>query len=203
MKTFNDFKLEQEKHEIASLIFELKIDPDAYFEQILEEGIFKKMGDWWKKNVSAPNVVRLQSSYDQARQAVDNFVKNMISLRKQGYSTQSMAGTGLYPALRQIKTNLASMKDQVAQMDQHAQQNVTKTPYADIGNWDRADHPSMGQMAHKGGQMAKQGAAYMGQKGGEGAAYMGQKFGDWKEKRRQRKMGPWERGMERMGQNQP
>lgn len=193
MKTFNDFKLEQEKNEIANLICDLGIDPDAYFaeelsifisEHVMEEGIFKKMGDWWKKNVSVPNTVRLQSSYDQAKQGIDNFVKNMIALRKQGHG-QNMVGTGLYSALKQIKQNLTSMKDHVAQMDQHARQGVMNTPYADVGNWDGSPTPTPGQMAQQGGQAmankAKQGAAYVGDKMGG----MKKSWDDWMRRRRQ------------------
>tara|TARA_Y100000034_G_scaffold35064_2_gene43020 strand:+ start:5659 stop:6219 length:561 start_codon:yes stop_codon:yes gene_type:complete len=180
MKTFDDFKLEKEKHEIATLICDLNIDPDAYFEQVLNEGIFKKMGDWWKKNVSAPNVVRLKSSYEQAQQAVDNFIKNFYALRKQGHMPQSASGLNM--AISKVKQNLDMMKDQVAHVDKHAQQGVTGTPYGDIGQWDGGEGPSMGQRVQgKVGDMKKS-------------------FDDWRAARRQRRMDPWQAGMANMAQ---
>lgn len=152
MKTFNEFQIEKEKENIINLICDLGIDPDVYFESILEEGIFKNIGDWWKRNVTSPNVVRLQTTYDKAKQAMDDFVKNFMSLRKQGFVSKELGGTGLYHAIADINKNLTFIKDHVAQLDQAAQQKVMGTPYADIKNWDNTSGVNVGKGLAKGWQ---------------------------------------------------
>ena len=159
MQTFNEFKMGKEKQEIATLICDLGIDPDAFFEQVLNEGTFKdgfkKAGDWWKKNVTAPNVVRLQSSYDQAKTSMDNFVKNFMNLKKGGHLKSNdalAAGEGLYSALGQIRKALTGMQNQVASLDKHAQGSVQDTPYTDIQNWDGDTGMGVGQKAAAAGQ---------------------------------------------------
>jgi len=178
MKTFEKFKLEREKHEIAILICELGIDPDAYFEQILNEGMFKDFGNWWKKNVTAGNKVRLQSSYDQALQAIDNFEKNFKQVRghisKGGaaYDAGSMAMDNTIP---KIRASLETMKDRVAKMDQAAKASVMDTPYADIGGW-QGDDPSLGQMAKQGWDKTKPARQAIGAKFGD----MKKSWDNWK-----------------------
>lgn len=157
MKKFEDYQLEKEIHEIATLMVELEIDPNAYLEQVMTEGIFKNMGDWWKKNVSAKNVVRLQSSYDQARQAMDNFTKNLLHLRKSG-KVGSVESTGMIGSLNQIKQNLLAMKDQVAALDQDAKNQVAGMNYGDIAamrGWSGQSNDGMAPVRAKFGDMKK------------------------------------------------
>lgn len=146
MQTFNEYKLDKDKQEIATLICNLGIDSDAYFEQALNEGVFKdsfkKMGDWWKKNVTAGNVVRLQQTYDQARASLDKFLTNYKSLHKQKMVRGHMPAI---QAVSQIKKNLEELQGQVSAADQQGQQGVMDTPYTDIKNWDGDTGMGVGQ----------------------------------------------------------
>jgi hypothetical protein len=175
MKRFEDFQLEKEKHEVATLICDLGIDPDAYFEQVLSEGIFKKMGDWWKKNVTAGNKVRLQSSYDQALQAIGNFVTNYKTLHKQGLVR---GHTPAIMAVAKIKANLEGLKDQVAAADQQGQQGAIDTPYADVGSWDGKSADPMGA-AKRGWDNTKPARNAIGAKFGD----MKKSWDDWRSSR--------------------
>jgi hypothetical protein len=153
MQTFNEFKSDAERQEIATLICDLGIDPDTFFEQALNEGVFKdgfkKAGDWWKKNFTAPDVVRLQSTHEKALKALSNFETNFANLRKQGH-TDPNVGYQLGAAISNIKKNLEGMSKQVASVDAHANQGVQDTPYKDIQSWDGG--PGIGQKAVAAGQ---------------------------------------------------
>ena len=155
MQTFNEYKYDRDKKEIAELICSLEIDPDAYFEHVLTEGIFKdgfkKVGDWWKKNVTAGNVVRLQSSYDQAKKSVDNFITNLMSLKK-NKNLRDVPLVDLYKAVKHVKQSLDGIQQQVASVDQHARGSVANTPYADIQNWNGDTGLGVGQQVAKAGQ---------------------------------------------------
>jgi len=135
MKTFEEFKIEREKHEIATLICELEIDPDAYFKQILDEGIFKKAGEWWKKNITAPNVVRLKSSHDQALKSIDNFLSNIKSLRQNKQMPDK--DYGIWQTVSDIRKQLTNqqLSGAIAQADADARKSIIDKPYFDIKNW--------------------------------------------------------------------
>jgi hypothetical protein len=138
------------------LISNLGIDPDAYFEQALNEGVFKdgfkKMGDWWKKNVTAGNVVRLQQTYDQAKGSLEKFLTNYKALHKQGMVRGHMPAI---QAVSQIKKSLEGLQGQVAAADQQGQQGVMDTPYTDIQNWDGDTGMGVGQRMAKAGQSVR------------------------------------------------
>jgi len=182
MKNFNDFKFEQEKQEIATLIYELNIDPEAY-DDILNESIFKKAGDWWKKNVTSGNVVRLQSSYDQALKSVDNFMTNMKSLRKQGALGSGGMG-GLAKAISDIRGQLTGLKDQVA--DTQGKRDIAGKSFGDIKNWDGGMGTGFAKKASDVGagfdKMAGQASAGMADKAHGASKHVGgwkKAFGDW------------------------
>jgi len=169
MRTFNEFKSDAERQEIATLICDLSIDPDAFFEQALNEGVFKKAGDWWKKNFTAPHVVRLQSTHEKVLKALSDFETNFLNLKDQGKLPR---GTMLGHYISTIKKNLEQMSQEVASVDDHASQSVQATPWSDTKNWDGTDGKGQRAAAAGMGGFKKTWAAGV------------KKYGDYKEKQK-------------------